>query len=465
MALASQTARMTSNRSYMMSNVSRRRRRAQRRNIAVALLVVGALVAIGVYALTRGDANAPPVESALAQSLAPASITPSPTNNRSAGAPGGSGGSGGAGGVLPLSPADASAADTRTQHAAQPPEQATPARTQGALPDPEPIVRRDEPLIPEDAAVIDMGRPLASQEQPGNAGTPPPSTPQRDLAPQQQPAQPTRSSTTATLPPASGSSALADLIARADALVAQNKPLEARDILNRALFDRSTLEADRQALRDRLTRINDALVFSRTVVPGDKLARTYTVGGGDSLAKIASAEKLDVDWRFIAHVNGISDPRRIRVGQSLKLVKGPFHAVVYKSRFRLDLYADATDSAGNRLYIRSFPVGLGEFGSTPVGSFIVRPQSKLINPVWTNPRTGEYFAADNPMNPIGEHWIGLDPANEASASYTQYGLHGTIDPGSIGQEKSMGCVRLGSEDIALLYGLLVDTRSTVDILP
>jgi lipoprotein-anchoring transpeptidase ErfK/SrfK len=110
-------------------------------------------------------------------------------------------------------------------------------------------------------------------------------------------------------------------------------------------------------------------------------------------------------------------------------------------------------------------VGLGEFGSTPTGSFVVRPQSKLINPVWTNPRTGEYFGADNPENPIGEHWIGLDPADDASASFTQYGLHGTIDPGSIGQEKSMGCVRLAAPDIELLYGLLVENKSTVEILP
>ena len=200
-------------------------------------------------------------------------------------------------------------------------------------------------------------------------------------------------------------------------------------------------------------------------MPGDKVTGTYTIAPGDSLARIVSREGLDIDWRLLAQVNSIGDPRRIRVGQSIKTVKGPFHAVVYKSRFRLDLYANATDSAGNRLFIRSFPVGLGEYGSTPIGSFVVRPNSKLINPVWTNPRTGEYFAADNPLNPIGEHWIGLDPANEASAAFTQDGLHGTIDPGSIGREMSMGCVRLAAPDIEMLYGFLVETKSTVEIMP
>jgi LysM repeat protein len=303
-----------------------------------------------------------------------------------------------------------------------------------------------------------MGRPAA--DTPSNATKP------ADSVAQNTPATtaPSRSAPTGVLPVSNGT-AVGDLLARADALEAQNKPLEARNILNRALFDRTTTQADRAALRDRLARLNETLVFSRTVVPGDPLAKNYSIAPGDSLAKIASSEKLDTDWRLIAQINGIKDPRRIRVGQSLKLVKGPYHAVVYKGEFRLDLFASATDSAGNRLYIRSFPVGLGEFGSTPVGSFIVRPSSKLINPVWTNPRTGEYFGADNPANPIGEHWIGLDPADDASSAYTQYGLHGTIEPQSIGTEKSMGCVRLAGPDIELLYGILVETKSTVEILP
>lgn len=440
MALASQTARMTSNRSYMMSNVSRRRRRAQRRNALVALLVVGGLIAIGVYAISGGADKAPPVENTTAQTP-PVSTEPAPTR--------------GAG--VPFGPSTASAA------IAQPPEQARTQQT-AALPDPEPVARRERMRQPDpaNAAVIEMGTPVVS------------STPVRETqtaaqtpASQPQTQQPQRSSTSGVLPgvPTASNTGLSDLIARADALVAQSKPVEARDILNRALFDRSTTERDRETLRDRIQRINDTLVFSRAVAPGDKVSRSYTIGPGDSLAKIAANEKTDADWRLIAQINGISDPRRIRVGQSVKLLQGPFHAVVYKSRFRLDLFASATDSAGNRLFIRSFPVGLGEFGSTPTGSFVVRSQSKLVNPVWTNPRTGEYFGADNPENPIGEHWIGLDPANEASASFTQYGLHGTIDPGSIGEERSMGCVRLAAPDIELLYGLLVEAKSTVEILP
>lgn len=435
MALASQTSRMTSNRSYMMSNVSRRRRRVQRRNIAIAAVVVLLLIAGGWYMLMGGgDETNPAVDSPRAGASAATS---------------------------PLGPSTASAAEQRAETPTTP-VRAPETQRSAALPDPEPVLRSTQdtaapsqtaqkPAEPDGAAVIEMGVPVVKND-------PPPSTTA------QQTGRPQQSSTSAALP-ATTSAGVSDLVGRADALVAQSRPLEARDILNRALFARSTTEAERDTIRARLTSINDTLVFSRAVAPGDPVASSYTIGPGDSLAKIAASENTRTDWRLISQVNGISDPRRIRVGQSIKLVKGPFHAVVYKSRFRLDLYANATDSAGNRLYIRSFPVGLGEFGSTPAGSFVVRSNSKLINPVWTNPRTGEYFGADNPENPIGEHWIGLDPANEASAEYTQYGLHGTIDPQSIGQNKSMGCVRLAAPDIELLYGLLVEKDSTVEILP
>lgn len=439
MALASQTARMTSNRSYMMSNASRRRRRAQRRNLAIAVVGIGgAVLLLGWLVVPTGE-KAPPTD-AIGPASTPSPVVASPS---------------------PFGPSNANAADRApvSQSSALAPTQSE-SRPSAMLPDPQPIVRA-EPPTPANATVIEMGAPTQRNAEPDRAQASVPAPTESAQTPAPAPRRP-QSSPSGVLP---ASAATGDLLARADALVAQGKPVDARDILNRALFDGATREADREAIRARIAGINETVVFGRAVVAGDKVTGSYTIAPGDSLARIVSREGLDIDWRLLAQVNSISDPRRIRVGQSIKTLKGPFHAVVYKSKFRLDLYANATDSAGNRLFIRSFRVGLGEAGSTPVGAFVVRPNSKLINPVWTNPRTGEYFAADNPMNPIGEHWIGLDPANEASAAYTQYGLHGTIEPGSIGREMSMGCVRLDAPDIELLYGFLVETKSTVDILP
>lgn len=255
------------------------------------------------------------------------------------------------------------------------------------------------------------------------------------------------------------------LSARAQQALQNGDPIGARDLWNRAAHDPLATASERAMARARLDALNEELLFTPRVIERDPLVETYSIKSGDSLAKIARDQSLAVDWRLIARINGIDNPNRIRVGQTLKLIRGPFHGVVSKSAYRLDIYAEQVDSAGNRLLVRSFPCGLGEYGSTPVGSWVVRGNSKLVNPAWVNPRTGEQFGADDPMNPIGERWIGLDGTDPETEVMTGYGIHGTIEPESIGREASMGCVRLRSGDVELVYELLAEGLSTVEILP
>lgn len=249
----------------------------------------------------------------------------------------------------------------------------------------------------------------------------------------------------------------------ADGLMARNDRLAARQALWDAMRTPGLDELELSVLRGRLTALNNDLVFGPTILPGDPLSRTYTVKAGDALARIARSQGLSTHWKLIQRVNGLASPDRIRVGQKLKLVPGPFHAVVDKSDFRLDLYAGSTSDPDGWVFIRSFDVGLGEGDSTPIGHFIVRPSSKLENPGWVNPRNpAERYEPNDPRNPIGEFWIGLDGLGDASA-YTGYGIHGTIEPDSIGRMRSMGCVRLRADDIALLYELLSEGESLVQI--
>lgn len=248
-------------------------------------------------------------------------------------------------------------------------------------------------------------------------------------------------------------------------LLDRNEPVKARDVLNRALHDPAVSEAERVELRKRLSDIADMVTFSNRVFPGDPMADTYVVRSGDRLSKIPAAEGFRIDYRLLQRLNGIKNPNSINIGQKLKALYGPFHAVVDKSDFRLDLYADQTDTAGNRLFIRSYRVGLGEFGSTPIGTWKVRPNSKLIDPKWVNPRTGEVFQAADPKNPIGERWIGLVGTDAQTSLLDGYGIHGTIDPDSIGKEMSMGCVRMRDDDVQWIYELLIDEMSTVRITP
>lgn len=279
------------------------------------------------------------------------------------------------------------------------------------------------------------------------------------------PSHSTESTTAAPTVAAGRDAAVERLITSGDAAKTNNRLLEARVAYNRALHHPRASDADTAWLRQQLTTINDTLVFSTAVTPDDPLVMSYMVQAGDRLATIARSNNVRTDWRFIQRVNKMSDPGRLRVGQKLKLVKGPFHAVVFKSSYRLDLYADAMDTDGSRLYIRSFNVGLGEHNSTPTGRWTVKSQSKLVNPPWVNPRTGERFGADDPKNPIGEFWIGIQGADKNTEVLAGYGIHGTIDPESIGTDASMGCVRMLGDDIALVYEVLVEGGSQIEILP
>jgi len=239
-----------------------------------------------------------------------------------------------------------------------------------------------------------------------------------------------------------------------------NKPVEGRQYLTLALDTRALGGGDERSVREKLTALNAQLVFSPEVIPGDPYAQQYTIASGDVLSQIPRKKGLAVDWRFLQSINGIPDPRRIRAGQRIKLVTGPFHAVVHKRDFRMDLYLG---EIGDWIYVCSFPVGLGEFNSTPTGLFQVRLHSKLMNPQWVNPRTGKRYEPDNPDNPIGERWIGLEGVSEAVRDLRGYGLHGTIEPESIGRESSLGCIRLRADDVELIYQMLVEERSTVEI--
>lgn len=250
---------------------------------------------------------------------------------------------------------------------------------------------------------------------------------------------------------------VAVLLERADREIRGNRLVEGRATLNSALtHPRVGLAAEQ--VRTRLAELNAMMVFGKTVVKGDPFAATHFIKSGDRLVFIARENA--VDHRFLANINGMPNPDQIRLGQSLKVIRGPFHAEIDKSDFRLDLYLGEAGSSG-RTYVRSFFIGLGELGSTPTGLFRVKANGKLENPAWTNPRTGEHFKSKDPNNPIGKYWIGLEGIDEKTKLLDGYGIHGTIEPKSIGREMSMGCIRLYDDDIALLYSMLAPEKSTV----
>ena len=290
----------------------------------------------------------------------------------------------------------------------------------------------------------------SSNEPPATPATPPPARPigngfdgSLDGAPSG--AASTRGTTPAG---ATGADALDEGLQ-----LAATDPVRARTLLSNALLSGSLGPKDRKDAADALARIGRELSLTPVLNANDATFFRYEVQSGDSLQKIVRKHKLGCDWRLVQRINNIKRPEAIRVGQKLKLPKGPFTAVVWKGDYRIDLCIGAGDE---RVVFASLPVGLGSSNGTPTGRFRVRIGSKLLDPEWRHPVTGEYFASDDPKNPIGEHWLGLEGIDASNQELLGYGIHGTIDIDSIGQDRSLGCVRLLADDVALVWETLGD---------
>jgi len=229
----------------------------------------------------------------------------------------------------------------------------------------------------------------------------------------------------------------------------EQNPVEARRLLSEALAKGLT-GPDAEQARRKLNELGERMIFSPVRTPGDPLVAAYTVKAGDTVGKIAAAHSISEE--LLAQINQLRNKNFVRLNQTLKVVHGPFHAVVDKSQH--EMYIILGD-----VYVRDFRVALGMNGGTPTGKWIVA--NHLTNPSWVDPRTGKRWHADDPQNPIGEYWIGLQGIEGEAKGQIGFGIHGTIDEASIGQDVSMGCIRLAAKDIEMVYKLLVPGKSTV----
>jgi lipoprotein-anchoring transpeptidase ErfK/SrfK len=209
-------------------------------------------------------------------------------------------------------------------------------------------------------------------------------------------------------------------------------------------------DPERTLLRAELTRLGNETIFSARIYEDDPFIERYIIQPGDTMGKIAKANHVTPE--LLAEINGIRNVNLIRAGQTIKVIKGPFRAVVDSRTYTLGVYLQNT-------FVKQFKVGLGADQSTPTGEW--RVGTKLVNPTYYPPRSGQVIAADDPANPLGERWIALHGVSGEAAGQLRYGIHGTVEPDSIGKSVSLGCIRLYNEDVEALYNYLVEKESTV----
>ena len=178
-----------------------------------------------------------------------------------------------------------------------------------------------------------------------------------------------------------------------------------------------------------LDNLNIKILFSPIVTPDSSI---YEVQKGDTLTRIA--RKFNTTTELISKANNLKDAN-VKLGKKLKISKAKFSIVVDKSQNILTLKSDQD-------IFKTYRVSTGKNSCTPVGTFKIT--NKLIDPPWY-PSTGGMIPAKDPKNVLGSRWLGL--------SKQGYGIHGTIEPDSIGKSVTEGCVRMKNSDVEELYSI------------
>lgn len=226
-----------------------------------------------------------------------------------------------------------------------------------------------------------------------------------------------------------------ELFSRAQRLAAEGDLKEASALLGKVIAEASDRDLKKNALRVQ-GRWNMELFLSE--VPTENKKR-YVIQPGDSLDRIARRNGTTVD--LIRRMNGI-EGNLIYPGASLLLPAEPFSIQVDKSAKTLDLMI-----GDQRL--KQYSVGLGRYGKTPLGSF--ETVVHQTNPDWSPP-TGGIIPFGDPRNVLGTRWISIQ--DETRPDIKGFGIHGTSERESIGEEASNGCIRMLNEDVEEVFLLI-----------
>lgn len=182
---------------------------------------------------------------------------------------------------------------------------------------------------------------------------------------------------------------------------------------------------------------------------------THSVQRGETL--MAIADRLGVQWQAVETINSWFNPDGIYPGRPVHadttrivpallddgiLINIPEATLYYFERGRL-----------------MFQTGVG-LGRLRAWETVTREFTLVIkqqHPTWlirtsiqhemeSEGRVIVQRLRPGQDNLFGAFWLGL--------SFAGYGIHGTIEPSSIGQYRSHGCIRMHPEDILALFSLV-----------
>lgn len=243
-------------------------------------------------------------------------------------------------------------------------------------------------------------------------------------------------------------SARARALQTADAILARAESLPTDEatrarMLARRLFG-SVYDADTSSKTERDTAYDRSRALFDVLVRGNgapaELVLRHRIEPGQNVWALAKGPwkqaGATVAPGFVLWVNGISDARKVRAGQTLKVPLERLSILVRKRTFELTAFLGGSP-------VERFPIAIGADSKTPVGRF--EASDCLKDPDWYV--DGRRIPFGSAGHIIGTRWIGLRGAPEVAG----IGIHGTTDEASIGTTASLGCVRLRNADVERVF--------------
>lgn len=176
----------------------------------------------------------------------------------------------------------------------------------------------------------------------------------------------------------------------------------------------------------------------------------YVVQAGETLDEIAQRYAVPED--LLAKINGIAPPFALSTGEKMKVVRGPFRAVVSLKNQEMTLYA-GNDYAGR------FALKIGR--DLPPEHAFYEIAEKSNGRSYFDRRLGREVLKGDPENRYGHRWLGL--RGEHITTGHSVGIHGRPTE-SIESASSEGSISLDARDIEDIFSIL-GVGSRVEVRP
>jgi len=138
----------------------------------------------------------------------------------------------------------------------------------------------------------------------------------------------------------------------------RNDLKQSHQLLSKWHNDESLSPVDAQKVESLLGQLAGTVIYSTE----HQLEPARVVKPGETLETIA--KEFNVPWQLLAKINSIPAPEQVRLGQELKVIRGPFSAVVDLRRGELTLEVDGR-------YAGTFPVSVPPGITVTEGQWLV----------------------------------------------------------------------------------------------